>query len=501
VILLTVVVGLAGGCARQPRPLTTPMVPLPRPGVAALRTDLAGLFATPTLRRAVFGVKVMSLATGDTLYVLNPDTLLMPASNMKVVTAAAAGERLGWARTFETRLVSTGTIENGVLTGDLVIVGAGDPSLGGRPGQGVAVLDAWVSQLQAAGVTRITGRLIGDDNLLDDQGLGEGWAWDDLGAAYATPTSGLSFGENVVRLSIKPGDHVGAPAAVVGTPAGHGLTIVSTVTTGAQDSSADFDYRRLPGSDVLTISGHVPMGTEDVTRLVSVDNPTAFTAGVVKAGLIERGVAVEGEAIDIDTLPDPPDITGARVLSSWVSPTLAEIMKVLLKVSQNLYAETLLELVGRSDPTASDPATGSAATGRKVVRDTLLGWGVGNDGYIQADGSGLSRYNYLSADVLVRILRRMYEDPRHRAPFLDALPIAGVDGTLGSRMKGTRAAGNCRAKTGSIANVRALSGYVTSTDGEPLVFSMIANNFNVPQAEIDAVVDRAVARLADFRRH
>jgi D-alanyl-D-alanine carboxypeptidase/D-alanyl-D-alanine-endopeptidase (penicillin-binding protein 4) len=167
-----------------------------------------------------------------------------------------------------------------------------------------------------------------------------------------------------------------------------------------------------------------------------------------------------------------------------------------LKVSQNLYADTLLKVIGR-------PADGGPATtreGRKVLREVLQGWGIAPEQYVQADGSGLSRYNYLTADVLVTVLTRMYSNDRHIAPFITALPVAGVDGTIAGRMKDTRAQGNARAKTGSIANARALSGYVTSADGEPLVFSMIVNNFNVPQSQADAVIDRAVVRLAEFRR-
>jgi D-alanyl-D-alanine carboxypeptidase/D-alanyl-D-alanine-endopeptidase (penicillin-binding protein 4) len=169
---------------------------------------------------------------------------------------------------------------------------------------------------------------------------------------------------------------------------------------------------------------------------------------------------------------------------------------VLLKVSQNLYADTLLKAIGR--PAEGGPAT--TRNGRKAVQDVLGQWGIAPNQYVQADGSGLSRYNYLTANVLVTVLTRMYADERHRVPFSDGLPVAGVDGTIASRMKNTKAQGNARAKTGSIANARALSGYVTSADGEPLVFSMIVNNFNVPQSEADAIIDRAVVRLAEFRR-
>jgi D-alanyl-D-alanine carboxypeptidase/D-alanyl-D-alanine-endopeptidase (penicillin-binding protein 4) len=490
---------LAPACARQPRPVTPGAAPPPKPGLAALRADLAAAFRAPDFGNAVWGVSIASLQSRETLFTLNPGTFLMPASNMKVVTAAVAAERLGWTSVFKTTLVSSAPVSNGLLAGDLVIVGSGDPSLGGRPGQPAAVLDAWAAQLKAAGVTHVAGRLIGHDGVLDDQGLGQGWAWDYLAAGYATPASGLSFNENLVQLAFTPGANPGEPVAVEGRPAGHGLTIVSAVTTGPKDSETDVEYQRLPGSSAVTVTGRVPAGRTDVVRSISVDNPTQFTAGVVKAGLAERGIRIDGEAVDGDLLPEPLETASARTLATWTSPPLAEILKVLLKVSQNLYADTMLELGGR---TTADGASkpGSAAAGRLAVAETLRAWGIEPAAYLQADGSGLSRYNYLTADLLRRVLTRMYEDPKHRGPFMDALPIAGVDGTIAGRMKGTPAENNARAKTGSIAHARSLSGFVTTADGEPLVFSILVNNFNVPQAQADAIIDRVVARLASFRR-
>ena len=488
---------LATGCARQPHPSTAPTAPPPpKPGLGTLQSNLASYFLVPAFSNAIWGVEVRSLKTGETVFALNPRTLLMPASNMKVITAAVAAERLGWSRTFDTRLVSVAPVENATLSGDLVIVGVGDPSLGGRPGNAAAVLDAWASQLRARGITRIAGRIVGDDNAHDDEGLGQGWAWDYLGSGYATPSGALAFGENVVSLTLTPGASAGEPVGVDARPTGHGLTIECAAVTGDRESDLNLDFRRLPGSARLRVTGTVPAGRAAIERVVSIDNPTLFTAGVVRAAFVERGIQVDGEAVDIDALDTPPTIGGAQVLASWTSPPLAEILKVQMKVSQNLYANTLLEVVGH----AASGAPGSVESGRKAVQETLGAWGIAPDRYVMADGSGLSRYNYLTAGVLTTVLTRMYEDPTHRAAFIDALPVAGVDGTLSDRMKGTRAENNARAKTGSIANARALSGFVTTADGEPLVFSMIVNNFNVPQSDADAIIDRAVVRLAGFRR-
>ncbi len=353
------------------------------------------------------------------------------------------------------------------------------------------------SAIRARGITAIEGRVIGDDNAFEDEGLGSGWAWDDLAYGYSTPIGGLDFSENSVTLAFRPGAAVGDPVAIEARPEGSNLQIASTVKTIASDGRLDIELRRLPGSLHLDVTGSVPIGRTDVTQTVSVDNPTDFVVSAFRQALINQGVRVSGEAVDVDSLPAPPDLASAEVLITYTSPPLAEIGKVLLKVSQNLYADTLLKAMGR--PAAGGgPAT--ARDGRKAVQDVLQGWGIAPDRYVQADGSGLSRYNYLNADVLVAVLTRMYRDERHRVPFTDALPVAGVDGTLAGRMKGTKAQGNARAKTGSIANTRSLSGFVTSADGEPLVFSMIASSFNAPAADAVAIIDRAVVRLAEFRR-
>jgi D-alanyl-D-alanine carboxypeptidase/D-alanyl-D-alanine-endopeptidase (penicillin-binding protein 4) len=464
--------------------------------VKALKADLASYYGAPIFQNAVWGVLVKSLSTGETLFSLNPGTLLMPASNMKVVTMAAAAERLGWDFTFTTKIAATGPVEGGVLKGDLVVVGSGDPSLGGRPTDGPGIVERWADQIRARGITRVEGRIIGDDNVFDDEGLGQGWAWDYLAYGYATPVGGLSFNENVVRLTFAPGAAAGDPVAVAAQPGGSGLELDAAVTTAAADGRADVNVARRPGSRALGVSGSVPAGRTNVSQTVSVENPTEFLVNAFRQALAARGVEVAGGAVDVDDLPAPPDLAGAETLVSYTSPPLSQIGKVLLKVSQNLYADTLLKAVAR-------PASGGPATtdeGRKAVRAVLESWGIAPNQYLMADGSGLSRYNYLTANLLVTVLTRMYADDRHIEPFVNALPVAGVDGTISGRMKDTKAQANARAKTGSIANARALSGYVTSAEGEPLVFSMIVNNFNVPQSEADAIIDRAVVRLAEFRR-
>jgi D-alanyl-D-alanine carboxypeptidase/D-alanyl-D-alanine-endopeptidase (penicillin-binding protein 4) len=181
------------------------------------------------------------------------------------------------------------------------------------------------------------------------------------------------------------------------------------------------------------------------------------------------------------------------VLVESRSPPLGAIAATMMKTSQNLYAETLLKAIG-----AATGGIGSAESGRTAAAGVFAAWGIAPGGYVQADGSGLSRYDYVSADLIVTVLERLFRDPRHRAAFAATLPIAGRDGTIASRMKATRAEANATAKTGSISNVRALSGYVRTRDGEPLAFSILANSFTIPAATVNYITDVAVETLANY---
>jgi D-alanyl-D-alanine carboxypeptidase/D-alanyl-D-alanine-endopeptidase (penicillin-binding protein 4) len=184
------------------------------------------------------------------------------------------------------------------------------------------------------------------------------------------------------------------------------------------------------------------------------------------------------------------------VLATAFSPPLREIAAVLMKVSQNLYAETLLKAAG-----AAGGGLGTTRGGQAAVRRTLTAWGVPQDAYVIADGSGLSRYNYVTAGTIASVLEHLHRDPRHRDVFRATLPIAGKEGTIAARMRRTRAEGNAVAKTGSIANVRSLSGYVRTRDGETLVFSILANDFTIPAATVNWIADLAVEILSNFTRN
>lgn len=483
---------LAAGVALRPAPVASSEAlgtasAVQDPGLVPV---LDSLFSSAPLAPALVSVRVDSLTTGRTLYSRNARSLVMPASNMKIVTMAVAAERLGWDARFETSLESAGPIADGVLTGDLVVTGGGDPSIAAQDLRSPALFGEWAEALRAAGVRRVTGRIIGDDSAFDDEPLGAGWAWDYLAAGYAAASGALSYNENVAVLTIAPAPVAGTPARVDIGPPGHGLELVNEVRTGARDSAATIALGRLPGSARLTVSGQVPIGSAALVRTTAIDNPTRFFVEALRVALAERGISVLGGAADIDDLTAPVAAGPRRLIGSHTSEPLSSLVGYAMKVSQNFYGEMVLKALGRS---AGRP--GSTEGGRQIVRDTLTRWGLPVDGLVMYDGSGLSRYNYVTADLLVGVLTHVWHDERLRGPFAAALPVGGRDGTLQSRLTNPAVDRRIQAKTGTINNVRALSGYAETASGERLVFSMIANNFTAPNAQVDAAMDQALERL------
>lgn len=459
-----------------------------------LRSDLARVFGAPVNNRGVWAVDVRSLDTGEHLYDLNAGKLMMPASNMKILTLSATADALGWDYRFTTTLETSGTVSNGVLHGDLIVRGNGDPSINSRENRADAVFIEWARALQATGISAIDGRIVGDDQAFDDEGIGAGWAWDYLQYDYAAPVGALEFNENVAALTISPGATAGS-TPIVTLSRGSGLELVNHATTGAEGSTSTLDYRRHLERPVLEVIGSIPVGTEAVRRSIAVVNPTVFFAQSLKDGLITRGISVSGDAADFDDIAAEMPSTERHVLVTTQSPPLRDIATVLMKVSQNLYAETLLKALG-----ASKNGLGTTEGGRIAARNTFLSWGVPRDAYVMYDGSGLSRYNYVTASAVTTILEHMYKDARHHDAFVATLPIAGKDGTIASRLRRTRAEGNAVAKTGSISNVRSLSGFVKTRDGEMLVFSILSNDFVIPAATITWIADLAVETLSNFTR-
>ena len=480
---------LLSGCAHA-QPSTA--VRVNPAAVRALDADLDRIFNAAITENAVWGVQVKSLDSGRLLYSRNASTLMMPASNMKIVTLAAAAQTLGWDYRFKTTLETTAPVEDGVLKGDLIVRGTGDPTINTRNGRATAVFDEWAAALRAAGITRIEGTIAGDASAFDERGLGQGWAWDYLEAGYAAPSGALEYNENIAAVSIRPGAKPGDAAELQIGP-GTGLGLLYHVRTGEPGSRTAITLERRTYDNYLDVSGSIAVDATPVTRDVAVVSPTKYFAQALLLGLIQRGIPVGRTAVDLAERPPDAVNLPRRVVHESLSPPLRDIATTMMKVSQNLYAETLLKAIG-----AAKTGRGTAGAGRSAASEVFTAWGIPENAYVHADGSGLSRYGYVTPAMVVTLLERLHADVRHRDAFVATLPIAGKDGTISTRLRATRAEGNAVAKTGSISNVRALSGYVRTRDGELLAFSILANNFTAPAATINWMTDLAVETLSNY---
>ena len=491
---LAILVAFAG-CASTAKPQAGAKAPaLQVSPVDQLRNNLTAIFANPATDQAQWAVAITSLKQGDTLFRLNAQRLQVPASNQKLLTAAAAIEKLGWDYRYTTRLYASGPINDGTLEGDLIVSGDGDPSINIRHPDRWGAFDAWAAQLHDKGIRFISGRLIGDDKAFAGPGFGLGWAWDDFVYGYGTAVGALQFAENEVEILIGPAmDGAGARAIVSASPPDSGLTINYDVTTGAAGSDTRISFVRDPMSDVLTVRGQIAADAQPTSQTVAVLNPTVMYLNNLRAALARHGIYVAGYPMDIDLVQRPPAREDWALLLEDRSAALSEILDVMLKESRNEYAETLVWTMAAPEK----PAT--AATGMTAVRDALTKLGVPPESYLARDGSGLSRYDYLSPDAVIALLTREWHSPNGER-FKNLLPVSGTSGTIDSRMKGTAAEGRVFAKTGSMSQVRALSGYVTTASGEPLAFSIIVNGFRVPARDVTAVMDKALVALAAFSR-
>ena len=483
---------LALGAGLRSAPAGTPVAPPPPPqgGYDQLADDITSFIATSNrTERATWGIVVQSLSTGERLFERNPGALLVPGSTLKLITAAVAAAAVGWDYAFETTVDAHGAIDGGSLRGDLVITGSGDPSPLGPGGDDFpAVL---VSALRERGVARIEGRIIGDDDALDEPRPGLGWQWDDLGTVSGVVAGALNIAENTMRVTVSPGAAEGAPTKIALPPEVEDAVLINDSTTGPVGSPRTLWAEHRPGDAGLTIAGTLAAGARRATLTVAAGNPTLWFARVVRSRLAAAGIAVTGPAVDIDDVPPtrPAAATPGDRILTYTSPPLSAIVAPMLKESVNLYAESALRLAaGPSGPRSTEASL--AAEGAQ-----LEAWGVPADAYRIVDGSGMSRHNLITAEALVRLLT-VQHPASGASPFVDALSVAGVDGRLAARMKSTPAADNARAKTGSMTRLQSLAGYVTTRDGDTLAFAIIVNNFSTRPSAVVRAIDRIVVRLA-----
>jgi D-alanyl-D-alanine carboxypeptidase/D-alanyl-D-alanine-endopeptidase (penicillin-binding protein 4) len=475
----------AAGCAKS-----APLVPAPLDPVAQLQSDITSATHAPGVQRAAWGVVVHSLDRDERLFELNPRTLLVPASAAKLVAVATAADAVGWNFTYETTVRGTGPIADGVLQGDLLIVGSGDPTIGGRGGEDIG---GWIQALKALGIRKIDGRIIGDDDRHEEPRPQLAWAWDDLGYTTGALFGALNLAENRLTVTVVPWSSPGGPTSLTVEPFAAYRPLDNKSVTGPAGSMQLLWPEQRPGVPYLTIAGSIPAGAAPARLAVSAGNPTFWFASVFRNRLQREGIEVTGEAWDVDDAMPKPDRAAATVLYTHRSRPLSEIAQPLMKESINLYAEAAMRL---NVAPGVFPTNDAAIEG---MRQRMDGWGIPRDAWQIIDGSGLSRRNTIAAEAIVAVLRRMF-DATGQSPWMTALPVAGRDGTLDNRMRGTAAEGNARAKTGTMSNIRSLAGYVRTRDGETLAFAIIADNFEGTGAAATAAIDRIAVRLAEFSR-
>lgn len=454
---------------------------------------LARIFDDPRLAHAHVGVLIKSIDNGEVVFARDADRLFVPASNMKIVTAAAALTTLGPEYQFSTEIAAGGPIRDGVLDGSLIVTGTGDPTFSGNFYEDPRdVFREWADSLRSLGVTRVLGGVIGVDTAFTDATLGSGWMWDDLVYSSSAEYGALQFNEGAITLDIFPSSTELQPGIVVLSPPSQYVRVINDTRTMPAGSITSIRVIRDEASATLTVRGEIAADNDGFSRTVSVRDPTLFLASTLRETLREQGITVEGPAARHTELGIiDPTFANAMRLFTYRSPRLAEILRVMLKESQNQISETMLLTMGRELR-----GFGTAAAGVEVV-DSLIGvWGLDRStGIHMADGSGLSRYDLVSPATLVGILEAM-DDGAYREDWLAALPVAGQDGTLESRMRDPPLVGQVRAKTGTMTGIRSLSGYLTTTGGRRFVFSTMVNNSVAGSAAADAVVEAALESVA-----
>jgi D-alanyl-D-alanine carboxypeptidase/D-alanyl-D-alanine-endopeptidase (penicillin-binding protein 4) len=469
--------------------------PSATPAQHTLATRIDDWIGQPRFAHASWGIAVVSLDSGRTLYAHRADRLMRPASIAKLFTAALGLATLGPDYRFTTRLLATGPIRHGHLQGDLILRGGGDPTLGTADGAD------WAQQLAAQastqGLHQVNGDLIADDSAFSGPPFGAGWEAGDLQSWFAVPSSALSVDENTVRVTVSPGAAAGRPARITLEPAGGIARISGRIDTSAATAAADINLYRAPGSPVLHAFGSIPAAAAPARFRLAMDDPARQAASQLREALARRGIRIEG-VVQVRHWPVEDDHrpASARVLGELSSPPLMEILRRGLKRSQNLYLQNLLQAVGVREQALAEtpPATfrDSEAWGIHALQELLQQIGIAPGESHIVEGTGLSRRDLVTPRAMVRLLVYLAVQP-HAAELRQALPLAGVDGTLAWRMRGTAAAGNVQAKTGSMGGTQSLAGYVTTAGGERLAFAILLDNYRPgpgapsPAREVDAI--------------
>jgi len=509
--------------AVSPTPfLSSTPIPSPTPLISGgqtifdLQAKIRQSLLRPALRRGSIGLKIASLDTGKVIFEENAEKYFMPASNMKSFTIAAAMEKLTPNFRFVTSVFANSQPDaSGTIKGDLTIYGRGDVSFSTAfyDGDYYKGLDNLADKIVQAGVKRIEGNLIGDESYFTGSAIPSGWEWDDLQWYYGAEVSALPLNDNALDLSVKPGS-VGAPCNVSLLPFNPVVRIVNTCRTTPSGSARDLTVKKSLEQNILEISGTMPAGGKGFYDPVAVSHPAEVFVALLKQRLEQKGVVITGVSRVIGAQEKANLMAASSVAPAQItqieSPPFSVIAAKTMKPSQNLYTETILWTLGEQGRSFTqtnfgksgenpflNPKSTSSERGIAVVRNFLNDVGVSPDGLIQYDGSGLSRHNLVTPAALVQLYTYMAKQSRYSNAWIDSLSIGGVDGTLKSRFRGARTSGNVLGKTGTIDQVSALSGYVTTSTGEKLVFSIIVNGVSDGGLRID-IIDEIVGNLANF---
>lgn len=507
-ILASLTISGALSLQAQTSAVTPAVPPAPPPRTTALRGTLQQRLTTlldqPPFDRATWNIFVQD-DRGRVLFNRNGDRFSVPASNTKLVVAAAAAVLLPADYRPRTSVYVNGTVADGVLQGDLILYGRGDPTWSERcytvdtlaPGgcdSTWTAMDAMADSLRARGIRRVTGRIVGDGSYFEPILTHPNWDVFDLNWWYAAPVSGLGFHDNSVDFEITPGAAVDQPPKITWNPDIDFFTFENRARTGPPDSNSTIgdNFFRKPGTLDIWAEGRVSLArTTPLIESFALPDPNLYAARALAAALQKKGVAIEGGA---SSTTDSMLYRGIRCCGSPIveyrGRPLPDIIFPILNSSQNWFAETLLKILGRE---VGD--TGSWARGLEVEKRFLIdSVKIDSTAFALDDGSGLSASNLVTPRAFVQLLAYMYRHPK-RAPFLAALPRAQQRGSLLRRFGGTPLEGRVLAKTGSISRVNTLAGYVERADGRVITFAIQVNGHTVPTRQILAQIDSVVVQL------
>jgi D-alanyl-D-alanine carboxypeptidase/D-alanyl-D-alanine-endopeptidase (penicillin-binding protein 4) len=449
-----------------------------------------------------WGFLIVDAQSGETLFEKNADSYFVPASNMKLFTTALALAKLGPDYKFHTTLETRGTISpGGILSGDVVLVGRGDPNLSNRKfpyelkeefdGVPEKALVELADALVARGVKEISGDVIGDDSYFPRERYPNGWEIDDMVWEYGAAISAIVVDDNTVAVTLTPGEKMGDPVQASVTPLTPDFALQNDVTTSAAEVKSDLTLTREPGASLVVLRGTLPAKSAPRKLVLAIEEPAQHAASLLAALLAERGVKLDGKIRAVH-VPEA-DVTPRAVLAEHVSVPLGDSVKLVNKISQNLHTEMLLRTAARQNGLWSTPEEML-----KTPQDFYAAAGIAPDDVIQTDGSGLSRHDLVTPRSIVTLLKYA-QGQTWFAPYYASLPVAGIDGSLQDRMKGTVAAGRIHAKTGSVEHVRTLSGFAETPSGRRLIFSFLSNNQGGKSHEAaDALNGLCVAMIEEF---